>query len=93
MFGFINLPELLVRLIIITMMFKIMVIAIMTVITAVTKNKQTITMKTTTMSNKPNNKNNTDTLKVNQQNHMVANKFDPRMDPVVVQVIHIIALK
>ena len=30
---------------------------------------------------------------VNQQNHMVANKFDPRMDPVVVQVIHIIALK
>ena len=32
-------------------------------------------------------------LQVNQQNHMVANKFDPRMDPVVVQVIHIIALK
>ena len=30
---------------------------------------------------------------VNQQNHMVANKFDPRMDPVVVQVIQIIALK
>ena len=31
-------------------------------------------------------KKNINILQVNQQNHMVANKFDPRMDPVVVQV-------
>ena len=31
-------------------------------------------------------KNNRGSTQVNQQNHMVANKFDPRMDPVVVQV-------
>ena len=27
---------------------------------------------------------------VNQQKHMVANKFDPRMDPVVVQVLVVV---
>ena len=43
-------------------------------------------------NNKIRNKKNGATIQVNQQNHMVANKFDPRMDPVVVQVQTVIII-
>ena len=37
-----------------------------------------------------NNKKEEELRQVNQQKHMVANKFDPRMDPVVVQVLVVV---
>ena len=40
-----------------------------------------------------NNKKEEELRQVNQQKHMVANKFDPRMDPVVVQVLVVVVVQ
>ena len=95
-FGFINLPELLVRLYLLLLLYSYLLLLYRLYQPSRTLGQADhdnialvlIMMMVIVMAIKEaNTKKEEELRQVNQQKHMVANKFDPRMDPVVVQVL------